>query len=70
MLSRIAKQRVGYFFVIISLTWLYGVVGTDDYYTAQHIFMPVLPLMVKILIGLIGLAIGGLIVGGCKNEED
>ena len=70
MLSRIGRiidrnrERVGMILFIIGVFWMMGVAGTDDYNTMQHIFTPVLPLMIKSLIGLLIAGTGVKILNG------
>ena len=70
MLSRIGRvisnhrQGVGMAFVGISFFWLMGVAGADDFNTMQHVFNPVLPLVVKSLIGLLIAGTGVKILNG------
>lgn len=76
MLSRIGRvisnhrQGVGMAFVGISFFWLMGVAGADDFNTMQHIFTPVLPLVIKSVIGLLGLGIGVMILNGGDHDEN
>ena len=70
MLSRIGKvidrnrERIGMVLFIVGVFWMMGVAGTDDYNTMQHIFTPVLPLMIKSLIGLLIAGTGVKILNG------
>lgn len=70
MLSRIGRiidrnrERIGMILFIIGVFWMMGVAGTDDYNTMQHIFTPVLPLMIKSLIGLLIAGTGVKILNG------
>ena len=70
MLSRIGRiidrnrERIGMILFIIGVFWMMGVAGTDDYNTMQHIFTPVLPLMIKSLIGLLIAGTGVRILNG------
>lgn len=76
MLSRIGRvisnhrQGVGMAFVGVSFFWLLGVAGTDDFYTMQHIYQPFLPLVIKSVIGLLGMGIGVMILNGGDQDED
>lgn len=76
MLSRIGRvisnhrQGVGMAFIGISFFWLMGVAGADDFNTMQHIFTPVLPLVIKSVIGLLGLGIGVMILNGGDHDEN
>lgn len=70
MLSRIGRlirehrEGVGMALFGIGFFWLMGVVGTDDFNTMKHIFTPVLPLMIKSLIGLLIAGTGVKILNG------
>ena len=70
MLSRIGRvidrnrERVGMILFIIGVFWMMGVAGADDFNTMQHIFTPVLPLMIKSLIGLLITGTGVKILNG------
>ena len=70
MLSRIGRvidrnrERIGMILFIIGVFWMMGVAGTDDFNTMQHIFTPVLPLMIKSLIGLLIAGTGVKILNG------
>lgn len=74
MLSRIGRvitdhrEGVGMAFVGVSFFWLMGIAGTDDFYTAQHIFTPLFPLVIKAAFGLLGLGIGVMILNGGVEE--
>ena len=70
MLSRIGRvinthrQGVGTALIGIGLFWLMGVAGTDDFNTMQHIFTPIIPLVVKTLLGLLIMLSGVVITKG------
>ena len=70
MLSRIGRvidrnrERVGMILFIIGVFWMMGVAGADDFNTMQHVFNPVLPLVVKSLIGLLIAGTGVKILNG------
>ena len=70
MLSRIGRvidrnrERIGMILFIIGLFWMMGVAGADDFNTMQHVFNPVLPLVVKSLIGLLIAGAGVKILNG------
>lgn len=70
MLSRIGRvidrnrERIGMILFIIGVFWMMGVAGADDFNTMQHIFTPVLPLMIKSLIGLLIAGTGVKILNG------
>ena len=70
MLSRIGRvidrnrERIGMVLFIIGVFWMMGVAGADDFNTMQHVFNPVLPLVVKSLIGLLIAGTGVKILNG------
>ena len=70
MLSRIGRvidrnrERVGMILFIIGVFWMMGVAGADDFNTMQHVFNPVLPLVIKSLIGLLIAGTGVKILNG------
>ena len=70
MLSRIGRvidrnrERIGMILFIIGVFWMMGVAGADDFNTMQHVFNPVLPLVVKSLIGLLITGTGVKILNG------
>ena len=70
MLSRIGRiidrnrERVGMSLFIIGVFWMMGVAGADDFNTMQHVFNPVLPLVIKSLIGLLIAGTGVKILNG------
>lgn len=70
MLNRIGRiidrnrGRIGMILFIIGVFWMMGVAGADDFNTMQHIFNPVLPLVVKSLIGLLIAGTGVKILNG------
>ena len=70
MLNRIGRiidrnrERIGMILFIIGVFWMMGVAGADDFNTMQHIFTPVLPLMIKSLIGLLIARTGVKILNG------
>ena len=76
MLSRIGRvitnhrQGVGMAFVGISFFWLMGVAGADDFNTMQHIFTPVIPLIIKSAFGLLGMGLGVMLVNMKGGEDD
>lgn len=58
-------SRIGAIITVISLVWLAGVAGADEALTDQAIFTPVLPLMVKAGIGILGVVLGlRIMLGG------
>ena len=70
MLSRIGRviernrERIGMILFIIGVFWMMGVAGADDFNTMQHVFNPVLPLVIKSLIGLLITGTGVKILNG------
>ena len=70
MLSRIGRmitdhrEGVGMALIGIGFFWLMGVAGTDDFNTMQHVFNPVLPLIMKSLLGLLITGAGVRILNG------
>ena len=70
MLNRIGRvinrnrERIGMILFIIGVFWMMGVAGADDFNTMQHVFNPVLPLVVKSLIGLLIAGAGVKILNG------
>ena len=70
MLSRIGRviinhrEGVGMALVAIGFFWLMGVAGTDDFNTMQHVFNPVLPLIIKSVLGLLITGAGVRILNG------
>lgn len=70
MLNRIGRaidrnrERIGMILFIIGVFWMMGVAGADDFNTMQHVFNPVLPLVVKSLIGLLIAGTGVKILNG------
>ena len=75
MLSRIGRvinnhrQGVGMALIGIGFFWLMGVAGADDFNTMQHVFNPVLPLVIKSLLGILIMGTGvRLTNGGDQND--
>ena len=70
MLSRIGRmitdhrEGVGMALVGIGFFWLMGVAGADDFNSMQHVFNPVLPLIMKSLLGLLITGAGVKIMNG------
>ena len=70
MLSRIGRmitdhrEGVGMVLVAIGIFWLMGVAGADDFNTMQHVFNPVLPLIIKSVLGLLITGAGVRILNG------
>lgn len=58
------RERIGMILFIIGVFWMMGVAGADDFNTMQHVFNPVLPLVVKSLIGLLIAGTGVKILNG------
>ena len=63
-LIRKHREGVGMALIGIGFFWLMGVAGTDDFNTMQHVFNPVLPLVVKSLIGLLITGAGVKVLNG------
>ena len=58
-------SRLGAIITIISLIWLAGVAGADEALTDQAVFSPVMPLLIKAVIGLAGAVLGlRMMLGG------
>lgn len=58
-------SRLGAIITVISLVWLAGVAGADEALTDQAVFSPVMPLLVKAALGLVGAIIGlRMMLGG------
>lgn len=76
MLSRIRRvicdhsEGIGLAFTGISFLWMIGVAGADDFNTMQHIFTPVLPLIIKSAFGLLGMGLGVMLVNMKGGEDD
>ena len=70
MLNRIGRvidrnrERIGMILFIIGVFWMMGVAGADDFNTMQHVFNPVLPLVIKSLIGILIAGTGVKILNG------
>ena len=70
MLSRIGRviinhrQGVGMALIGIGFFCLMGVAGADDFNTMQHVFNPVLPLVIKSLLGILVTGAGVRILNG------
>lgn len=70
MLSRIGRmitdhrEGVGMALIGIGFFWLMGVAGADDFNTMQHVFNPVLPLVIKSAFGLLITGAGVRILNG------
>lgn len=63
-LIREHREGVGMALIGIGFFWLMGVAGTDDFNTMQHVFNPVLPLIMKSLVGLLITGAGVRILNG------
>ena len=63
-LIREHREGVGMALIGIGLFWLMGVAGTDDFNTMQHVFNPVLPLVIKSAFGLLITGAGVRILNG------
>lgn len=63
-LIREHREGVGMALIGIGFFWLMGVAGTDDFYTMQHVFNPVLPLVIKSAFGLLITGAGVRILNG------
>ena len=76
MLSRIGRvidrnrERIGMILFIIGVFWMMGVAGADDFNTMQHIFTPVIPLIIKSAFGLLGMGLGVMLVNMKGGEDD
>ena len=76
MLSRIGRvianhrEGIGMFLVGIGFFWMMGVAGADDFNTMQHIFTPVIPLIIKSAFGLLGMGLGVMLVNMNGGEDD
>ena len=70
MLSKIGRvitnhrEGVGMALAAIGFFWLMGVAGADDFNTMQHVFNPVLPLVIKSAFGLLITGAGVRILNG------
>lgn len=58
------REGVGMALIGIGFFWLMGVAGTDDFNTMQHVFNPVLPLVIKSAFGLLITGAGVRILNG------
>ena len=70
MLSKIGRvitnhrEGFGMALVAIGFFWLMGVAGADDFNTMQHVFTPVIPLVIKSVFGLLITGAGVRILNG------
>ena len=58
------REGVGMALVGIGFFWLMGVAGADDFNTMQHVFTPVIPLIMKSVFGLLIVGLGVRILNG------
>lgn len=63
-LIREHREGVGMALIGIGFFWLMVVAGTDDFNTMQHVFNPVLPLVIKSAFGLLITGAGVRILNG------
>ena len=63
-LIRDHREGVGMALVGIGFFWLMGVAGADDFNTMQHVFTPVIPLIMKSVFGLLIVGLGVRILNG------
>lgn len=63
-LIREHREGVGMALIGIGFFWLMGVAGTDDFNTMQHVFNPMLPLVIKSAFGLLITGAGVRILNG------
>lgn len=63
-LIRKHREGVGMALIGIGFFWLMGVAGADDFNTMQHVFNPVLPLVIKSAFGLLITGAGVRILNG------
>ena len=63
-LIREHREGVGMALIGIGFFWLMGVAGADDFNTMQHVFNPVLPLVIKSVFGLLITGAGVRILNG------
>ena len=63
-LIREHREGVGMALIGIGFFWLMGVAGTDDFNTMQHVFNPVLPLVIKSAFGILITGAGVRILNG------
>lgn len=63
-LIREHREGVGMALIGIGFFWLMGVAGADDFNTMQHVFNPVLPLVIKSAFGLLITGAGVRILNG------
>ena len=71
MLIRLIKQHrtgIGMMLIGVGFFWLMGIAGADDFNTMQHIFTPVLPLIVKSVVGLLFMGAGVRVLEGGGQE--
>ena len=58
------REGVGMALFGIGFFWLMGVAGADDFNTMQHVFTPVIPLIMKSVFGLLIVGLGVRILNG------
>lgn len=58
------RERIGMILFIIGVFWMMDVAGADDFNTMQHVFNPVLPLVIKSAFGLLITGAGVRILNG------
>lgn len=63
-LIREHREGVGMALIGIGVFWMMGVAGADDFNTMQHVFNPVLPLVIKSAFGLLITGAGVRILNG------
>lgn len=63
-LIREHREGVGMALIGIGFFWMMGVAGADDFNTMQHVFNPVLPLVIKSAFGLLITGAGVRILNG------
>lgn len=70
MFSRYGRviNRFGAVLMAASFIWILGVAGADDLNTLQQAASPILPLIVKTALGLIGMGIG-LLLASIREVE-
>lgn len=70
MFSRYGRLVNGFGVVLMaaSFIWILGVAGADDLDTMQQIASPILPLIVKTALGVIGMGLG-LLLASIKEVE-
>ena len=64
------REGVGMALVGIGFFWLMGVAGADDFNTMQHVFTPVIPLIMKSVFGLLIVGLGVRVLNGGDPDEN